>query len=181
MRRTFRVRSPWRPLVPLVLFGGIAVAILLALTPAEDWFIVAIVAAVLLLSGTIGLWLMTRTRLEVGPERVTYHAIGYRVSGSWADVTGWDRRVLGANDYDSLILRGSGLEMSGWMAFLYRLMPAASVAAFLGGGVVPSSSLEGQKDAIPVGLFDKDWRAGEIGALVRQYAPQAFANDLGRA
>jgi hypothetical protein len=181
VRRTFRVRSPWRPLLPLVLFGGITIAILLAVTPAEEWVVVAVVALVLVFSGALGVWLMTRTRLDVGADGITYHAIGYRVTGQWADVTGWGKRVLGANDVESLILRGPRMQLSGWMAVLYQLMPVASVAALVSGHAPLASGLEGQTDAIPVGMFDPDWRAGEIGVLVRKYAPQAFETDLGRA
>lgn len=85
---------------------------------------------------------------------------------------------MGASDYESPILRAPGIQMSGWMATLYQLMPAASVVALVGGNAAPSDGLAGQEDAIPVGLFDRDWRTGPIGALVRQYAPTAFETHV---
>ena len=178
MRRTFRVRSVVRTLAPLIVTCLITLGILLAVTPAEDWSIVGIVGAVLLVSVGIAWWLIGRTRLEVTPEGITYQAIGYRVAGGWADVAGHGRRTLGASTYDALILRASGIELSGWMAFAYRLMPLAQVISALDGRYVPAS-LAGIEDAIPVGMFDTDWRTGEIGSVVRAYAPEAFDTPVG--
>lgn len=176
MRQTFRVRSVLRTLGPLIVTCGMTMGILLAVTPTEDWSIVGIVGGVLLLSVGIAVWLMRRTRLDVSPEGITYHAIGYRVRGAWADVTGVAERVMGASSYESLILRGPGIELSGWMAFAYRLMPLARVVSVLDGRYIPAS-LAGIEDAIPVGMFDKDWRTGEIGAVVRSHAPAAVDTE----
>ncbi len=167
------MRSVLRTLAPLLVTCVVTVAILLAVTPAEDWWIVGIVGGVLLLSVGIAVWLLGRTRLDVSPEGITYHAIGYRVAGPWSEVTGVAERVMGASSYESLILRTPGIQMSGWMAFAYKLMPFAQVISVLDGRPIPAS-LAGIEDAIPVGLFDKDWRTGEIGALVRSYAPKAL-------
>lgn len=173
MRRTFRVRSVLRTLGPLIVTCVVTLGILLAITPSADWWIVGIVGGVLLLSVGIAVWLMGRTRLDVSPEGITYHAIGYRVTGPWADVTGVAERVMGASSYESLILRKPGMEMSGWMAFCYRLLPFAQVISALDGRYIPAS-LAGIEDAIPVGMFDRDWRTGEIGSIVRSYAPTAL-------
>jgi hypothetical protein len=155
----------------------VTVGILLAVTPSEDWWIVGIVGGVLLLSVGIAVWLMGRTRLDVSPEGITYHAIGYRVAGPWSEVTGVAKRVMGASSYESLILRTPGIEMSGWMAFAYKLLPFAQVISMLDGRSIPAS-LSGIEDAIPVGMFDKDWRSGEIGAIVRSYAPRALDTEV---
>ena len=173
MRQTFRVRSVLRTLGPLIVTCVITVGILLAVTPSADWWIVGIVGGVLLLAVGIAVWLMGRTRLEVSPQRITYHAIGYRVAGPWTDVTGVADRVMGASSYESLILRTPGIEMSGWLGSMYRLMPFLQVVSALDGRYIPAS-LAGIEDAIPVGMFDKDWRTGEIGSIVRSYAPAAL-------
>jgi hypothetical protein len=67
--------------------------------------------------------------------------------------------------------------MSGWMAFAYKLLPFAQVISMLDGRSIPAS-LSGIEDAIPVGMFDKDWRSGEIGAIVRSYAPRALDTEV---
>jgi hypothetical protein len=174
MRRTFRVRSLLRPMVPLLVAGTITLVILTVITPPGELVAVGIVGLVLLASAGIGAWLLTRTRLEFSPEGITYHAIGYQVRGTWADVAGVGTRVQGASEYESLILRRPGLELSGWMAFAYRLMPAAMVVALLGGRSMPSVDLADQAGVIPVGLFDTGWRTGEIGSVIRTYAPAAL-------
>jgi hypothetical protein len=171
------VRSVLRTLGPLLVTCIVTLGILLAITPSEDWWIVGIVGGVLLLSVVIAIWLMGRTRLEMSPDGITYHAIGYRVAGAWTDVMGHAERVMGASSYDSLVLRTPGIELSGWMAVAYRLMPLAQVVSAFDGRYIPAS-LAGLEDAIPVGMFDKDWRTGEIGAIVRSYAPRALDTEV---
>ena len=173
MRRTFRVRSMLRTLGPLLATCLVTMGILLAVTPSDERWIVGIVGGVLLLSVGIAAWLLRLTRLEVGPAGIVYHAIGYRVAGTWSDVTGYAERTSGMNTYESLILGRPGIEMSGWMAFTYRLMPFLEVVSALDGRYIPAS-LAGVEDAIPVGLFDRDWRTGDLGSIVRGYAPTAF-------
>lgn len=178
MRRTFRVKSVTRQLGPLIVTSMVTVGILFAITEPEGRVAVAIVGAVLLFAIVFAGWLVTRTRLEVSAEGITYHAIGYRVVGRWEDVAGHGKRVMGASDIESLILRQPGIELSGWVAFAYRLLPAASVVALLGGRVPEPGGLGDVGDAIPVGMFDKDWRTGEIGSAIRSYAPEAFETQV---
>ncbi len=171
--QTFRVRSVVRLLLPAIAACAVTMGILLVATEAEGRYAVWIVGGVLLVGLGIGAWLTTRARLVITPETITYHGIGYRVRARWGDIVGHGRRVMGVQDVESLILRGSGLEMSGWMALVYRLMPAVMVTSALSGRPLPGN-LQGLEDAIPVGMFDRDWRTGEIGGLVRGYAPEAF-------
>ncbi|MBX3029788.1 MAG: hypothetical protein KF809_06485 [Chloroflexi bacterium] len=171
--QTFRVRSVARLLVPATAVCAVVVAILFLVTEAEARWAVLIVGGVLVVGLGIGAWITTRVRLVITPETITYHGMGYRVRAGWADLVGHGRRVMGIQDVESLIRRGSGLEMSGWMALTYRLMPAISVASVASNGPVPGGQ-QVPEDAIPVGMFDRGWRTGEIGALVRRYAPEAF-------
>jgi hypothetical protein len=162
-----------RTLGPLLATCAVTMGILLAVTPSDEWWIAGIVGGVLLVSVGIAAWLLRLTRLDAGPDGIAYHAIGYRVAGAWADVTGYAERTSGMHTYEALILSRSGIEMSGWMSFAYRLMPLAQVVSALDGRYIPAS-LAGIEDAIPVGLFDHDWRSGELGSIVRSYAPGAL-------
>ena len=166
-----------RTLLPVMATGVLTIGILLAVTPSDEWWIVGIVAGVLVIAIAIAAWLVTLTKLVVSPEGISYHAIGYRVTGTWADVTGCAERTSGMHTYEALILGRPGIEMSGWMSFAYRLMPFLQVVSALDGRYVPRS-VAGVEDAIPVGLFDKDWRTGELGSIVRGYAPTAFDTQV---
>jgi hypothetical protein len=168
-----------RTLGPLLATCVVTMVILLVVTPADEWSVVGIVGLVLLFGVGLSAWLVTRTRLEISPEGITYHAIGYLVRGRWDDVARVEKRVIGASDVESLILREPGIRMSGWMDLSYRFLPVAAVLGALQGRHVPATPLAQLADAIPVGTFDPDWRTGEIGALVRRYAPQAFETQPG--
>lgn len=174
MTRTFRIRSLTRQLWPLVITCLVTMGILLVVTDADSRPLLLIVGAVLVLAVLLAAWLLSRTKLEIGPEGVTYHAIGYRVRGRWPDVLGYDHRLLGASDVESLILRQSGLEMAGWLAAGSSIAELFSWLSIFSDRPQPRPSWRELGDAIPVGTFDSDWRNGEIGALVRQYAPTAM-------
>jgi hypothetical protein len=162
-----------RTLGPALAACAFAMVVLLVVTPPDEWWIAGIVGVVLLVSLGIAAWLVTLTKLVVSPEGITYHAIGYRVTGTWSDVTGYAERVMGASSPESLILRKPGIHMSGWMSFTYRLVPFLQVVSALDGRYIPAS-LTGIEDAIPVGLFDHEWRTGELGSIIRGYAPAAI-------
>jgi hypothetical protein len=174
MRKTFRVRSMLRVLGPLLATCAVTMVILLVVTEPDARIAVWATGGVLLVAIGIVAWLVTRTRLDIGPDGIVYHAIGYRVVGAWDDVVGTDRRVMGASEVECLVLRAPAMEMSGWLAAGYRLMPVASILAVFTGRTVETDRASDYADVIPVGVFDSDWRTGEIGAMVRQYAPQAL-------
>jgi hypothetical protein len=176
MTQTFRINDPLRLLTPLLLTCVFTLGILLVVSEPDTRWTVWIVGAVLLVSVAIAAWLMTRTKLEISSDGVTYYGIGYKVASTWANVSGYGKRVMGAQDIESLILREPGIEMARWMQIGYKLMPAASLVSLLDGDsrVFVPRSLSNYADAIPVGMFDKDWQQGEIGALVKRYAPEAF-------
>lgn len=179
MRKTFRVRSVLRQLGPLLVTCLVTMVILFAVTEPEGWFAVWATGAILLVAIGIVAWLVTRTRLDIGPDGIAYHAIGYRVVGRWDDVVGHGKRVMGVSDVECLVLRGPAIVMSGWLAAGYRLMPAASLVAVFSGRTVTPERIADYADVIPVGVFDPDWRTGEIGAMVRRYAPQALETQVG--
>jgi hypothetical protein len=180
MIQTFRINNPLRLLTPLILTCVVTLGILLAATEPEDRWAVWIVGAVLLVSALIAAWLLTRTKLEISSDGVTFYGIGYKVASTWANVSGYGKRVMGTHDTESLILREPGIELARWMQIGYKLMPAASLVSLLDGDsrVFVPRSLSNYADVIPVGMFDKDWREGEIGALVKRYAPQALDTPM---
>lgn len=177
MPQTFRINNPLRLLAPLILTSIVTLGILLAVTEQAARWTIWIVGGVLVFSVGIAAWLMTRTRLQISSDGITYHGIGYRVASTWSNLAGYGKRVMGAQDIESLILSEPGIELAGWLRLGYRLMPAAQLVALLDGRVIVPHSLRNYADAIPVGMFDHHWRSGEIGALVRRYAPQVFEKE----
>lgn len=176
--QVFRVNSPTRLLTPVIGVSVVTVGVIfLASKPDERW-IALVIGGVLLVSIAIAAWLVTRTHLDVSAREITYHAIGYRVRSSWGNLAGWGKRVQGAQDLDCLILREPGMELSGWLAIGYQLLPFMNVAALLTGRTVHDSQLDLYANVIPVGMFDRDWRGGEIGAAIQRYAPQAYENAI---
>jgi hypothetical protein len=179
MRTTFRVKSMLRQLAPLLVTCAVTMVILLAVTEPEARIAVWATGGVLLVAIGIVAWLVTRTRLDIGPEGITYHAIGFRVVAAWDDLVGYGKRVMGVSEVECLVLRGSGMEVSRWLAAGYRLLPLASILSMFSGRPMSSERISDYADVIPVGVFDSDWRTGGIGALVRQYAPRAFDTPVG--
>lgn len=179
-KRMFRVSNPTRYLrtAALVCFGTLI--LLFLVTGSEEYGMLTIffLGVVMAIGLGIGWWVMTRTRLELTPDEIVYHSIGYKVRSSWENVEGWGKRVQGVHDIDSLILREPGMELSGWMRAGDALMPVMNIAALLSGRPIRVSQLDSYSDVIPVGMFDQAWRDGEIGALVRQYAPGAYEKRM---
>ena len=174
MRTTFRVKSMLRQLGPLLATSVVTMVILLVVTEPEAWIAVWATGGVLLAAIGVVAWLVTRTRLDIGPEGIAYHAIGFRVVAGWDDLVGYGKRVMGMSEVECLVLRASGMEVSGWLAAGYRLLPLASIVTMLSGRPMAPERMSDYADVIPVGVFDADWRTGGIGALVRQHAPRAF-------
>lgn len=176
--RTFRVYSPERFLVPLVVLSVLILGIIYMISDEDvRGLTMLLLGGTLLFSGILSYWLMTRTRLDISPEGITYHAIGYKVHSTWSNIIGCEKRVHGAFEPESLILREPGLEMSGWLGAGYKAMPFMNAVSLVGEGRVRSTNLSRFADNIPVGIFDSDWRFGEIGSLIRLYAPQVFASQ----
>ena len=178
MTQTFRVASPLKVLTPLILTSIFTVGLIYVVSEPDSRFVVWILVAVLLFCILFALWLMSRTRLEVSSDGITYYSIGFRVRSNWSKIEGYGKRVLGTQTIESLILREPGIEVSRWMQIGYALMPAAQVAGALQGRYIPSGRLGSYANVIPVGLYANDWRSSELGALIKRYAPQAFENNL---
>ncbi|HVU11481.1 MAG TPA: hypothetical protein VHD90_09395 [Phototrophicaceae bacterium] len=173
-RRVFRIKSPFQQMrVAGIACVAALVIVFLTLPPADSW-IILILGAVLLLALGIGYWFLTRTRLEISPQEIVYYGIGYAVRSRWSNIKGYGKRVFGAQTYEALLLTEPGIEVSGWMKLGYALMPVAEIASAAQGRIFIPEGLGEYQDAIPVGIFDGDWRSSELGALIKQYAPEAF-------
>jgi hypothetical protein len=153
------------------------VLVFLISEPDTRW-VSLIVGGVLLFSLALAYWLLTITRLDISPDGIVYCAIGYKVRSTWGNVEGYAKRVQGAVDLECLILREPGMELSGWMRLGYQLLPLMNVVALLSGQSYQPNQLDRYSGVIPVEAFEKNWRSGEIGSLIKQYAPQAYENAM---
>jgi hypothetical protein len=158
MSRTFRVASPFKAVLPAVLAGVLgSVIVVLVVGPEERNMAWIFMAVVLLLSLGLSVSLVRQQRLEVTDKGMRYYAPGFRVFSPWENVQDCTRRALGMPSYDVLLVRNPVIDKSWW--------------------VLPGS-LKGYDNMIPVGLFSDEWRTGELGELVKRYAPEAFSTML---
>lgn len=177
--RIFRVRDPLPMLRPAFFACLFAFAVVFLVSEPETRGIISLVlGGVLLFSLLVCYWLMTITRLEISPEGIVYHAIGYKVRSSWSNITGTARRLQGALELDCLILRQPGMELSWWMRLGYQILPLVNIISLFSGQAYQPNELYRYEGVIPVEVFDKNWRSGEIGSLIKRYAPQAYETPL---
>ena len=178
-KQVFRVREVLPLLRPAFFACLLAFGVVFFVMEGEHrWTISAILGGILLLSLALCYWLMTITRLEITPDEIIYQAIGYRVRSRWKKVEGYGTRLQGAVDLECLILREAGMELSWWMRLGYQILPLMNIAALFSGHAYIPNQLSQYASVVPVGMFDKHWRSGEIGALVQRYAPKAYANAM---
>lgn len=176
---TFRVRDPLPMLRPAFFACLFAFGVVFLVSEPETRGIVSLIlGGVLVFSLVLCYWLLSITRLEISPDGIVYHAIGYKVRSSWGNITGTARRLQGAVDLDCLILREPGMELSWWMRLSYQILPLMNVAALFSGHAYQPNELHRYEGVIPVEAFDKHWYSGEIGSLIKRYAPQAYETML---
>ena len=178
-KQTFRVRAPLPMLRPAFFACLFAFGVVFLVSEPETRGIVSLVlGGVLLFSLALCYWLLSITRLEISPDGIVYHAIGYRVRSSWGNIEGVARRLQGAVELDCLILREPGIELSGWMRLSYQILPLINVISLFSGHASQPDDLHRYESVIPVEAFDKNWYSGEIGSLIKRYAPQAYETAL---
>ena len=177
-RQTYRVASPLKVLTPAILALAFTFVLIFAVTEPEDRAYLPYFGIVLIVILGIVAWLMTRTRLEVSSDGVTYYSIGYKVRSTWANINGYGKRLMGSQDVEVLILREPGMEMRRWMQIGYMLYPVGQVAAATQGRFLTHVNLDDYSVWIPIGLYADNWRDGELGQWVKVYAPQAFDNPM---
>jgi len=176
--RTFRVASPLKRLIPLIITCVFTVGLIYVVSKPSERTFIPFLVAVLAFSVALAYWLMSRTRLVVSSDGIVNYSIGYNVRSTWGNIEGYGKRTLGSQTVECLILREPGIEVSRWMQIGYALMPAAQVAAAAQGRVMIPQGLSGYSNVIPVALYADDWRSSELGVLIKRYAPQAFENNL---
>ena len=64
------------------------------------------------------------------------------------------------------------------MSTAYQFKPLFLIAGLLQGRYLSLRAVEQYATIIPIGLFAEDWRMSEVGKLVEQFAPQAYANPM---
>jgi hypothetical protein len=176
--KTFHVASPMITLLPAALVCVAAFVIIPMLVPTRDALFLPVLAAALAAIFLLMVWMVGQIRLEVSPDGLVFHSLGYRVRSSWDNLAGVGKRRMRSQTYEALILRQPTIEMVGWIGASYRLMPAVAAASPDGGKTSVPFALAKYQEFIPVALFARDWRRSELGELIRRYAPQAFNHPV---
>lgn len=171
MKKTFRLQNPiWQMrysaatvIVALVIFIATAHPDAVVLAAAVGLCVVLLLAA---------LWLITRSRLEITDSTVAYRGLGWIVSAPWDLVIGYGTRANGPTRCEALILSQARLKANPLMVYFHPLMVFTSGSASV-------RLARTDPCMIPVSLFEREWRGGEIGRLVRQHAPQGLRPTAG--
>lgn len=96
-------------------------------------------------------------RLSISSNGIVYHQIDYSVFARWDQIAYIEECKAGRVRTYCFFLRGYELRGFNPLAKLSGLHP--------------------QKYSIPVGLFDKNWRDGNLGREIEQYAPHLLPTD----
>ncbi len=164
----------FKPLFPMqVVMIVSATIVIIALvvwvnSPEDLW------AALLLLALTIPIfyfasWTNNQTSLELSDQGITCLGPGFCIHSSWDNLSGCAKRDLNRQAVDVLTLRQPGIEYNNSGGGVFALL------SFISGQPPLSEQLKTNEGIIPVGLFAKNWRESELGALIQQHAPEAYA------
>jgi WD40 repeat protein len=137
------------------------------------FYVFALVAVLLLFDLMLAFGLAyVRVRLVVTARGITYHAIGYTVRSSWANIAGPGESSTPTGQIAGLLLNRSGLEASGWLSASNKILPFLVVVGWLGGRILlPRSSLPDDR-FIPLSFFASDLDRSDLMNDIRRYAPQ---------
>jgi hypothetical protein len=91
-------------------------------------------------------------RLTVSGRGIFYYQVGYGIFAKWDQIESIDECKAGRVRTDCITLKD------------YELKGFKSLTKF--------SGLRPHRYSIPVGLFDRNWREGNLGRDIKQYAPQ---------
>ena len=174
-KRSFHVHSMLRWLALPALVCAIALVLIAAVSKPEDrvilpWMILFFAVVLAIVAFFIYL-----VRLEVSPEGIVCYYPGMRIRSTWDNIEGYGYRTMSGWKLMSLVLRQPGLEISGWMRPLMGITTAMPTIE----GMQARRGLAEMEKTIPVSMFAADWREGDLGALIRQYAPEAFDKMVG--
>jgi len=174
--KTFRVAAPIAMILPALLVCLAAFVVVALLTPGRDSVFLLVLAVGLAFTLLLTLWMVGQVRLEVSREGLVFYGMGYRVRSTWDNLEGCGKRKMRSVTYEALILRQPNIEVAGWIGASYRLTPTVEAASPSGRKTSVPILLARYQDFIPVSMFARDWRNSELGALVKQYALQAYNN-----
>jgi hypothetical protein len=172
--QTFRIPTPWRYVAQPLVIMAVTMAIVWIAAPDVAPMVLTLLGAAMLLGLGLGVFGTYRARLEVSETEIVYYGWGYSVGSRWDNLVGYARRPMSIYSVESLILNAPGAR------FNPILEAGLKVARWTRprGGPHGMGLSEPDRVGIPVGMFDKDWRSGEIGAIVQRYAPTAYETAL---
>ena len=164
----------FKPLFPvqvvtIVCATIVIIALVVWINSPEDLW-----AALLLLALTIPIfyfasWTNNQTNLELSDQGITCLGPGFCIQSGWDNLTGCATRKLNRQVVDVLTLRQPSIEYNSSGGGVFALL------SFISGQPSLAEQLKKNEDTIPVGLFAKNWRESELGALIQQYVPEAYA------
>lgn len=173
--RVYNIPSSYRwigAIVMLVCSFFIPVILVIALAnSAGQGNLVLVLAAIFLTAifvviGVVIYLSLVSARLAVGPGGISYFTAGGSIQAPWARVAGYGN--LASSNRKGLIL--------------YQDVPSETPKPVSKTANTRSSLTSPRKvdpkRLIPLFPFDKNWQEGEIGQLIRHYAPHAL-KDLG--
>jgi len=112
-------------------------------------------------------------RLVISPSGITYYSLGYQVRTSWDNIAGLGEAWTGRAWLKGLVLRQPAVEVDWWLRPGLKVF--GPVVALRSGHPLSTRIIEPYSKIIPLGLFARDWPRSALGAAIRHYAPQAFA------
>lgn len=188
--RVFKIPSSYRwigGIVMLVLSLFIPVIFLLSLanTPATSgngnlpvMLVALVLTAMFAVLGVVIYISLVSSRLAVGPGGISYFTAGGAIRAPWARVAGYGN--MAPNNRKGLILYQEINDPNNSSETTNAEHEGDSVANTRPGpgGRTALSRRVDPKRLIPLFPFDKYWQEGELGQLIRRYAPQAL-KDLG--
>jgi WD40 repeat protein len=146
--------------------------------PQKLFYPSSILLHILMFPLTFLLGLMTyfafaSTRLVIGPRRIEYYTFGYTIATNWSNLAGIGPMPGVIGKTEALLLHAPVDRLSGWYQTLLTAQPALNAVARASGRSYSAGSAA-LTQVIPVSLFEPDWRRGQIGELIRRFAPQVF-------
>lgn len=182
-RQVYYLPAKWCYMAFLFLFLGaglgsaMSLAVLTSEAPVGQGTLVFVLASSMLffdlcLLIMLGIW---RIRLELSPEGIEYHTLGWSIQTSWDNVVGVEQvRYPRQAPVEALLLKAPASRRSWWLDSFLFLQPLMYVVALLNGRPSHWLNMAAYEQSIPIGYFDPAWTSGPLGNNLRQYAPQLF-------
>lgn len=170
-KRTFRVHSMLRWLATPTIACVVILVIIFAVSEPRDRVILPWMVLIMAIALGFAALMIYIMRLEISSEGILYGLPGMRMRTTWDNIEGYAFRTSASGQYTALVLRQPG-QLSGWMMPLLGLSTAMPTVE----GMRARRGKSEFEKSIPISMFAPDWRDGDLGALIRQYAPAAYDN-----